>query len=85
LLPSQEAAPRGKGVRMNPLVNRNNAAADIGRPPPADAPMQVLPWAEDSSRSIGAEDANTRYQGELFLPGWLKIELQPTAEQGPGA
>ena len=70
---------------MNPLVNRNNAAADIGRPPPADAPMQVLPWAEESSRSIGAEDANTRYTGELFLPGWLKIELQPTAEQGPGA
>jgi len=45
----------------------------------------VLPWAEDSPRSIGAEDANTRYQGELFLPGWLKIELHPTAEQGPGA
>ena len=70
---------------MTPLVNRHNAAADIGRPPPADAPMQALPWAEESSRSIGAEDANTRYQGELFLPGWLRIELQPTAEQGPGA
>ena len=70
---------------MNPLVNRHNAAADIGRPPPADAPMQALPWAEESARSTGAEDANTRYQGELFLPGWLKIELQPTAEQGPGA
>ena len=70
---------------MNPLVNRNSAGADIGRPPPADAPMQALPWAEDSSRSIGSEDANTRYQGELFLPGWLRIELQPTAEQGPGA
>ena len=70
---------------MNPLVHRNNAAADIGRPPPADAPMQVLPWAEVSSHSIGPEDADTRYQGELFLPGWLKIELQPTAEQGPGA
>ena len=70
---------------MNPLVNRHNASADIGRPPPADAPMQVLPWAEVSSRSTGAEDADTRYQGELFLPGWLKIELQPTAEQGPGA
>ncbi len=71
---------------MNPLVNRSNPAqVDIGRPPPADAPMQVLPWAETSPRSIGAEDAATRYQGELFLPGWLKIELQPTAEQGPGA
>ncbi len=69
---------------MNPLVNRNNAA-DIGRPPPADAPMQVLPWAEVSSHSVGPEDADARYQGELFLPGWLKIELQPTAEQGPGA
>jgi hypothetical protein len=70
---------------MNPLVNRHNAAADIGRPPPADAPMQASPWAEESSRSIVAEDANTRYQGALFLPGWLRIELQPTAEQGPGA
>jgi len=69
---------------MNPLVNRHPAITDIGRPPPADAPMQSLPWAEDSSRSIGAEDAGTRYQGELFLPGWLRIELQPTAEQGPG-
>jgi len=70
---------------MNPLVNRNNAAVDIGRPPPADAPMQVIPWAEDSARTVGAEDAQTRYQGELFLPGWLKIELDPKAEQGPGA
>ncbi len=70
---------------MNPLVNRNAAGADIGRPPPADAPMQSLLWTEDSSRSIGSEDANTRYQGDLFLPGWLRIERQPTAEQGPGA
>jgi hypothetical protein len=70
---------------MNPLVNRNSAAVDIGRPPPADAPSQVVPWAEESARSIGGEDANTRYRGDLFLPGWLKIELQPTAEQGPGA
>ena len=70
---------------MNPLAKRHNATVDIGRPPPADAPMQVLPWAEDSPRSIGAEDASTRYQGELFLPGWLRIELDPTAEQGPGA
>ena len=69
---------------MNPLVNRHIATADTGRAPPADAPMQVLPWAEDPRRSIGAEDADTRYQGELFLPGWLRIELQPTAEQGPG-
>ena len=70
---------------MNPLVNRNAASADIGRPPPADAPMQALPWAEVSSHSIGSEDADSRYHGELFLPGWLRIELQPTAEQGPGA
>ncbi|HEY9022866.1 MAG TPA: hypothetical protein VIP05_01110 [Burkholderiaceae bacterium] len=69
---------------MTPLANRHNAAADAGRPP-ADAPMQVLPWTEDSPRTIGAEDADARYQGELFLPGWLKIELNPTAEQGPGA
>ena len=69
---------------MNPLVNRHDAAADIGRLQSADAPMQAPPWAEDSTRSIGAEDAATRYQGELFLPGWLRIELQPTAEQGPG-
>jgi len=68
---------------MNPLANRHNAAVDTGSPP-ADAPMQVLPWTEDSPRTIGAEDADTRYQGELFLPGWLKIELNPTAEQGPG-
>ena len=70
---------------MNPLVNRNTAAADMGSPPRVDAPTQVVPWAEDSSSSISPEDANTRYQGELFLPGWLKLELQPTAEQGPGA
>jgi len=69
---------------MNPFANRPDAAVDIGRPPPADAPMQVVPWAEDSRRSIGAEDAATRYAGDLFLPGWLRIELQPTAEQGPG-
>ena len=69
---------------MNPLVNRHDAATDIGRMQPADAPMQAMPRAEDSARSIGAEDAATRYQGELFLPGWLRIELQPTAEQGPG-
>ena len=70
---------------MNPLVNRNSVAVDIGRPPPGDAPVQVVPWAGDSSHSLGAEDADNRYHGELFLPGWLKIELQPTAEQGPGA
>jgi len=69
---------------MNPLANRHDAAVDIGRAPPADAPMQGPPLAEESTRSIGAEDAATRYKGELFLPGWLRIEQQPTAEQGPG-
>jgi hypothetical protein len=47
--------------------------------------MQVLPLAEESPRAIGAEAADARYRGELFLPGWLRIELHPTAEQGPGA
>lgn len=69
---------------MNPLVNRHNPAVDIG-PRPADAPMQVPTLSEESTHTLGAEDANTRYQGDLFLPGWLRIELQPTAEQGPGA
>jgi hypothetical protein len=62
---------------MNPLVNRNNPAVEIG-PRPDDSSMQLPPLS-------GAEDANTRYQGDLFLPGWLRIELQPEAEQGPGA
>ena len=70
---------------MNPLVNRNNPAVDSGGAPPADAPMQVVPWAEESGRTLGADDANTRYQGDLVLPGWLPIEVQPTADQGPGA
>ncbi len=69
---------------MNPLVNRNNAAVDIG-PRPADAPAQVPPLSEEATHTLGAEDTGTRYSGDLFLPGWLKIELQPTAEQGPGA
>ena len=69
---------------MNPLVNRHNPAVDLARRP-ADVPMQVPPLSEESTHTLGAEDAGTRYQGDLFLPGWLKIELQPTAEQGPGA
>ena len=69
---------------MNPLVNRHNSAVDIA-PQPADMPTQLPPLSEQSSNSLGSEDANTRYQGELFLPGWLRIELQPNAEQGPGA
>ena len=69
---------------MNPLVNRHDAAVDIG-PAPADVPMQLPPLSEESGHALGAEHPNSRYQGDLFLPGWLKIELQPTAEQGPGA
>jgi hypothetical protein len=68
---------------MNPLVKRGNAAADIGRPPPADAPSQVVPSIEESPKTLGGEEADDRYRGELFLPGWLKTELAPTAEQGP--
>ena len=70
---------------MNPLVKRGGAAAEIGRPPSGDAPSQVVPGGEESPQSATAEDDDDRYRGELFLPGWLKIELQPTAEQGPGA
>ena len=69
---------------MNPLVNRHNAAVDIGLRP-VDAPMQLPPLSEQSPNTLGPEDTNTRYQGDLFLPGWLKIEVQPDAEQGPGA
>jgi hypothetical protein len=70
---------------MNPLVHRGGSTAETPHAPPGDAPMQVVPLAEDSPRTLGAEPADSRYSGELFLPGWLKIELQPTAEQGPGA
>ena len=69
---------------MNPLVNRHNPAIDIG-PRPVDTPMQLPPLSEQSAHTLGPEDTNTRYQGNLFLPGWLKIEVQPDAEQGPGA
>ena len=69
---------------MNPLVNRNNPAVEIG-PRPDDSSMQLPPLSGESSNSLGAEDASTRYRGDLFLPGWLRIELQPEAEQGPGA
>ena len=70
---------------MNPLVKRGNAAADIGRPLPGDAPSQVVPGAEGSPQAAGPEDTEDRYRGDLFLPGWLKIEREPTADQAPGA
>lgn len=69
---------------MNPLVHRHDAAVD-NAPVPADAPMQVPPLTEEAAHTLGADDAGTRFQGDLFLPGWLRIELQPSAEQGPGA
>ncbi len=70
---------------MNPLVNRNSPAVDSGHAPSDEAPMQVPPLSEETAHTLGAEDAGTRYQGGLFLPGWLRIERQPSAEQGPGA
>jgi len=69
---------------MNPLVKRGGAAAEIGRPPSGDAPSQVVPAGEESPPSAAAEDGDERYRGELFLPGWLKIERDPSADQGPG-
>jgi hypothetical protein len=69
---------------MNPLVNRNNPAVEIGARPD-DSSMQLPPLSGEAGNSLGAEDASTRYRGDLFLPGWLRIELQPEAEQGPGA
>ena len=70
---------------MNPLANRHGQQLDPARQPPADAPMQVAPFSEEQGRTLGAENADTRFQGDLFLPGWLPIEVQPSAEQGPGA
>jgi hypothetical protein len=71
---------------MNHHANRSpGAAVDPGGAPPADAPMQVQPWSEDAPHAVRADDGDARYRGELFLPGWLRIERQPTAEQGPGA
>jgi hypothetical protein len=69
---------------MNPLVNRNNSAADVGHVQPADAPMQVPPLSEEAAHTLGAEAVDARYKGDLFLPGWLPIERDPSAEQGPG-
>ncbi len=70
---------------MNPLANRNSTAADVAHAPAGDTPMQLPPLSEEAAHTLGAEDTGTRYRGDLFLPGWLRIERQPTAEQGPGA
>ena len=69
---------------MNPHTHPA-PGVDAGGQPPADAPTQVVPWAEDAPSTIGAADTQSRYSGALFLPGWLKTELNPTAEQGPGS
>jgi hypothetical protein len=70
---------------MNPLASRGVEDADIGRAPPGDAPIQVLPFAEDAPGRTGQNTIEQVYAGHLFLPGWLKLELAPSAEQGPGA
>jgi len=70
---------------MNPLASRGTEDLDPGREPPGDAPMQVLPWAEDAPGRTGQNTIENVYAGHLFLPGWLKLELLPSAEQGPGA
>ena len=69
---------------MNPLASRGSEDADAGRIPPGDAPLQVLPWAEDSPGRSGQTGIEHVYTGHLFLPGWLKLEIAPSAEQGPG-
>jgi hypothetical protein len=70
---------------MNPLASRGTADVEVGREPPGDAPMEVLPWAEDVLGRTGQTGIENAYAGHLFLPGWLKLELPPSAEQGPGA
>ena len=70
---------------MNPLASRGTAEIDPGREPPGDAPMQVLPWAEDAPGRTGQNTIENVYAGHLVLPGGLKLELLPSAEQGPGA
>ena len=70
---------------MNPLASRGGDATDAARTPPADAPLQVLPWAEDAPGRSGQHSISHVYDGQLFLPGWLKLEMAPSAEQGPGA
>jgi len=70
---------------MKPLASRGTADSDAGRDPPGDAPLQVLPWAEDAPGRRGQGNIESVYTGHLFLPGWLRLELLPSAEQGPGA
>lgn len=70
---------------MNPLVNRHSNPVEGSQPRAGDAPMQLPPLAEESAQAHGADDTSSRYKGDLFLPGWLKIELEPSADQGPGA
>ncbi len=69
---------------MNPLANRHHAT-EAGHARTGDTPMQLPPTSEEAGHQLGTGDADARYQGELFLPGWLRIEREPLAEQGPGA
>ncbi len=70
---------------MNPLASRGTEDTDAGRRPPGDAPTHVLQWAEDSPGRTGETGIEHVYAGHLFLPGWLKLEMAPSAGQGPGA
>lgn len=66
---------------MNPLANRHHPAADIGHLAPSGSLTEVPPLTEEVA---GPDESISLYQGDLFLPGWLKTELQPNADQGPG-
>jgi hypothetical protein len=70
---------------MNPLASRGPEEPEAGRRPPGDAPIHVLPWAEDSPGRSGQTGIEHVYTGHLFLPGWLKLEMAPSAAQGPAA
>ncbi len=69
---------------MSSLVNRQHAT-ESGHARTGDTPMQLPPLSGETDHAHGPEEASSRYQGDLFLPGWLRIECQPLAEQGPGA
>jgi hypothetical protein len=83
LLHPSDAARADKEAHMNPLVNRQHAA-ESGHAPAGDTPMQLPLLSEEAGHALAAGDAGSRYQGDLFLPGWLRIEREPQAEQGPG-
>jgi len=70
---------------MSPIAHRGGTAADTVQAAPDDAPTLAIPPTLEAPRTAAPEDADGRYRGELFLPGWLRIEREPSAEQGPGA